>query len=313
MQQLVIGTRGSKLALWQAEYIAAELKRVNPGLEISLLVIKTRGDKIQDVPLAKVGGKGLFVKEIEHALQREEADLAVHSIKDVPWERAHGLTLCTIPEREDPRDALVVRGGVAAGGLEDLPPDALVGTSSLRRRCQLESLRPDLRVEDLRGNVDTRLAKLDRGDYDAILLACAGLRRLGLADRISVALPWDRFVPAVGQGAIGVEVRQGDHEVQQLLAPLHHEETAVRVEAERAFLGRLGGGCQVPIAAHAVLEGDQMHLDALIGHPRGTPMYRDSERGPVADGEAMGIRLAERLLEVGGAAVLEEMEEGAGD
>ena len=307
MRKLVIGTRGSKLALWQAEYIAAELRQANPGLEISLLVIKTRGDKIQDVPLAKVGGKGLFVKEIEQALVREEADLAVHSIKDVPWERADGLTLCTLPERADPRDALVIRQGVAAVGLEDLPPGALVGTSSLRRRCQLESLRPDLRVEDLRGNVDTRLAKLDRGDYDAILLACAGLRRLGLAQRISAALDPEHFVPAVGQGAIGVEVRQADQEVQQLLAPLHHLDTAVRVGAERAFLGRLGGGCQVPIAAHAVLDGEQMRLDALIGHPTGTPMFRDSEVGPVAHGEAMGVRLAERLLAAGGAAVLDEI------
>ena len=305
MRELVIGTRGSKLALWQAAHIAAELKRENPGLVISLLVIKTKGDKIQDVPLAKVGGKGLFVKEIEEALLREDVDLAVHSIKDVPWELAGGLVLSTIPRREDPRDALICAGG--AHSLEELPDGALVGTSSLRRRCQLQSLRPDLRVEDLRGNVDTRLAKLDRGDYDAILLACAGLRRLGLQERISASLAPESFVPAVGQGALGIEVRDDDPEVKQHLAPLHHHESAVRVEAERAFLGRLGGGCQVPLAAHATLDGDTMNIAGVIGHPSGEPMYRDSESGNRADGEVMGIRLAERLLDAGGAAVLDEV------
>ena len=304
MRELVIGTRGSKLALWQAEHIAAELKSAHPGLEVSLTIIKTKGDKIQDVPLAKVGGKGLFVKEIEEALLRRDVDLAVHSIKDVPWELAGGLVLCAIPEREDPRDALVTRSG---GTLQELKQGALVGTSSLRRRCQLQSLRPDLRIEDLRGNVDTRLAKLDRGDHDAILLACAGLRRLGLGARISQALPPEQFVPAVGQGALGIEVREEDQEVKQLLAPLNHEDTAARVAAERAFLGRLGGGCQVPLAAHATLQGDTMKLDAIIGHPSGAPMYRDGEEGPRAEGEAMGIRVAERLLEAGGAAVLDEV------
>ncbi len=308
MRELVIGTRGSKLALWQANHIAAELKQAHPGLEVSLRIIKTKGDKILDVPLAKVGGKGLFVKEIEEALLREEVDLAVHSIKDVPWELAGGLFLSTIPEREDPRDALVTPADGGSSSLDDLAKGALVGTSSLRRRCQLQSLRPDLRVEDLRGNVDTRLAKLDRGDYDAILLACAGLRRLGLGERISQALSPDRFVPAVGQGSLGIEVRQDDDEVRQFLAPLHHEDTATRVSAERAFLGRLGGGCQVPLGAHATLHGDVMKIDAIIGHPSGDPMYRDSEEGPRAEGEDMGIRLAERLLEAGGAAVLAEVE-----
>ncbi len=306
MPELVIGTRGSKLALWQAHHIAAELKQANQGLEVSLQVIKTKGDKIQDVPLAKVGGKGLFVKEIEQALLRRDVDLAVHSIKDVPAELAEGLVLTMIPEREDPRDALVSRSGPDLAGL---PQGAVVGTSSLRRRCQLQHLRPDLEVRDLRGNVDTRLAKLDRGDFDAILLACAGLRRLELAGRITQAMDPTTFVPAVGQGALGIEVRGDDQRIKDMLAPLHHGDTAVCVTAERGFLGRLGGGCQVPIAAHATLSGGEIHLDALIGHPSGKPMYRHEARGPEAEAEAMGIKLAETLLDQGAGAVLEEVYE----
>ncbi len=304
MAKAVIGTRGSKLALWQAEHIAAELRRVNPGMEVSLQVIKTRGDKILDVPLAKVGGKGLFVKEIELALIRQEVDLAVHSIKDVPAELAAGLELAVVPEREDPRDALVSAAGVP---LDDLRDGAVVGTSSLRRRFQLMDRRPDLQVQDLRGNVDTRLGKLDAGQYDAILLACAGLRRLGLAERITEALDPGRFVPAVGQGALGIEVRQEDDQIKALLAPLHHTPSATCVAAERAFLTRLGGGCQVPLAAHATLDGDHLTLDAFIGHPSGSPTFRLLDDGPAQDAEAIGLRLAESMLQQGAGEVLDEV------
>jgi hydroxymethylbilane synthase len=299
-----IGTRGSALARWQAEHVAARLREASPGLQVELRIIKTTGDKILDVPLAKVGGKGLFVKEIEEALQRHEVDLAVHSIKDVPTELVSGLGLAAIPEREDPRDALCSR---LPGGLAGLPRGARVGTSSLRRRCQLLHLRPDLEILELRGNVDTRLGKLDAGSYDAVVLAAAGLRRLGRIDRASELLEPETMLPAVGQGALGLETRLDDRELNLLCEELHHAPTGTRVRAERALLARLGGGCQVPVAAHARIEEGALRLDALIGHPSGEPFFRDLLIGELADPEALGAELAGRLLARGADRVLAEV------
>jgi hydroxymethylbilane synthase len=303
MKKLVVGTRGSALARWQAEHVSDRLRAADAELSVELLVIRTRGDKILDVPLAKVGGKGLFVKEIEQALRRREVDLAVHSMKDLPSELVEGLTLAAVTEREDPRDALVSR----RGGLEALPPGARVGTSSLRRRCQLLQLRPDLEVAELRGNVDTRLRKLDEGRYDAVLLAAAGLRRLGHAARITELLEPRWMIPAVGQGALGIEARADDAALLERLALLHHAPTAATVTAERSFLGRLGGGCQVPVAAHGRLEGETLTLEALIGHPSGAPTYRGEAAGPAAEARRLGEGLADELLRRGGRAVLDEV------
>jgi hydroxymethylbilane synthase len=304
---LRIGTRGSALARWQAEHVAGSL-RAACGLEVELAIIRTKGDKILDVPLAKVGGKGLFVKEIEEALRRDEVDLAVHSIKDLPTELTAGLCLGAISEREDPRDALVSR----AGQLVDLPAGAVVGTSSLRRRCQLLGLRPDLQVADLRGNVDTRLGKLDAGLYDAVLLAAAGLKRLGHGHRATELLAEERMIPAVGQGALGIEIRAGDDRVAGLVGCLNHAPTALAVRAERAFLGRLGGGCQVPVAGHARLDGESLILDGLVGHPSGRPLFRGRRQGPAEAPEALGRSLAEELLGQGADAVLDEVYGGGG-
>jgi hydroxymethylbilane synthase len=310
VKPIVIGTRGSALARWQAEHVAARLRSACPGLEVSLRIIKTRGDKILDVPLARVGGKGLFVKEIEEALVRGEVDLAVHSVKDVPAELGEGLVLAAIPEREDPRDALVLpaRGGVPArGGLGALARGAVVGTSSLRRRCQLAALRPDLAVRDLRGNVDTRLRKLDAGEFDAVLLAAAGLIRLGFGDRVSELLDPAAMLPAAGQGALGIEARGDDREALSLAASLHHAETASRVRAERALLARLGGGGQVPIAAHARLEGTGLLLEALVGHPTSGRILRGRAEGDRARAEEIGRDLGADLLARGGGEILDEI------
>jgi hydroxymethylbilane synthase len=302
--KLIIGTRGSALALWQAEHVAGRLRATSRGLSVDLRVIKTKGDKIQDVPLAKVGGKGLFVKEIELAMQRREVDLAVHSMKDVPAELSTGLVMAAVSAREDPRDALVS----SAGDLAALPRGARVGTSSLRRRCQLLARRPDLEILDLRGNVDTRLRKLDEGLYDAVVLAAAGLRRLERADRITELIDPAWMIPAVGQGVLGVETREDDQELRALLQEaIHHPATSVTVSAERAFLGRLGGGCQVPVAAHALLEGEQLRLEGLIGHPAGSPCFRGQDRGPASAPKVIGERLADELLGRGGRGVLDEV------
>ncbi|MBK8481402.1 MAG: hydroxymethylbilane synthase [Proteobacteria bacterium] len=303
MNAVVIGTRGSALALWQARHIADRLRALRPGLEVRLQVIKTQGDKLLDVPLAQVGGKGLFVKELEDALLRREVDLAVHSIKDVPATLPAGLELTAIPTREDPRDAIVSRHG----GLAALPEGARVGTASLRRRCQLLAARPDLTIALLRGNVDTRLRRLDEGAFDAIVLAAAGLKRLGFGARIAECLdpPW---LPAIGQGALGIETRCDDAATVALLRPLHDEATACCVRAERALLARLGGGCQVPIGGHATRVGaHELRLAALVGHPTGQPIFRAERSGPVAAGEALGEALAEDLLAAGAAAVLAEV------
>ena len=249
-KKIIIATRGSKLALWQAEFVQAELKKRNPDLKIELNKIKTTGDKILDVPLAKVGGKGLFVKEIEEALLSRKADLAVHSMKDVPTDFPQGLHLAVICEREDPRDAFISH----VPHFMELPKGARVGTSSLRRSCQLLNIRPDLLIHSLRGNVETRLRKLDEGQFDAVILATAGVKRLGLHHRITEILPFETSLPAIGQGAVGIECRIEDQFIHTLISPLDHRETSVCVNAERAFLKRLEGGCQVPIAAYARIE-----------------------------------------------------------
>jgi len=296
-----IATRKSPLALWQAEFVKAELIRHHPGLIVELVTFTTRGDKILDTPLAKIGGKGLFVKELENALLAGEADLAVHSMKDVPMAFPDGLGLATICEREDPRDAFV---STRYAAIEDLPQGARVGTSSLRRQCQLRALRPDLVLLNLRGNVNTRLAKLDAGDYDAIILAAAGLIRLGFELRIRSCLAATSSLPAGGQGAVGIEIRSDDHPLRELLAPLHHEPTALCVRAERALNTHLNGGCQVPIACFAEREGDQLWLRGLVGDPVDGTLLRAEARAANSDPEALGVAVAKQLLAQGAGAIL---------
>ena len=329
--KVVIGTRGSKLALWQAEWIKSELQRFYPDLDIELNKIKTTGDKILDVPLAQVGGKGLFVKEIEEAILRNEADIAVHSMKDVPTEFPEGLHLAVICRREDPKDALVISEKLKAirlgrseksnppipvskkGGtkslLYTLPQGVRIGTSSLRRSCQLLSARPDFRIEQLRGNLDTRLRKLDEGRFDAIILAAAGIKRLGLSDRITEILPFEISLPAIGQGAIGIECRVHDEFIHGLIAPLNHPSTSVCVKAERAFLRRLEGGCQVPIAAHARLGNSSLMIDGLVGSINGDRIIKSHIEGRPAQAEQLGVLLAEDVLSRGAKEILDEVYE----
>jgi len=306
--KVVIGTRGSKLALWQAEWVKGELQRMNPGLEVELNKIKTTGDKILDVPLAQVGGKGLFVKEIEEALLRGEADLAVHSMKDVPTEFPEGLHLAVICKREDPRDVFVARSSSSsAQSFSALPQGATIGTSSLRRACQLLSIRPDLRIVQLRGNLETRFRKLDEGQFDAIILAAAGVKRLGWEQRITEVIGPEISLPAIGQGAIGIECRIQDEFINTLIAPLDHKETSICVRAERALLKRLQGGCQVPIAAHAVIADGRLVMDGLVGSVRGDRIIKDHLEGRPEDGEAIGKTLAEMLLAKGADKILSEV------
>lgn len=297
-----IATRQSPLALWQAQYVQQRLQRLYPALRVELVPMVTRGDVILDTPLAKVGGKGLFVKELELALLENRADIAVHSMKDVPADFPAGLGLHVICEREDPRDAFV---SPHYASLAQLPQGSCVGTSSLRRQCQLRARRPDLIIRDLRGNVGTRLAKLDNGDYDAIILAVAGLTRLDLAARIRCPLSPEESLPAVGQGAVGVECRLDDQRVRDLLAPLNHTATAYRVTAERAMNRRLGGGCQVPIGSYAELKADRIWLRALVGAPDGSRIISGERCGPVEEAELIGIALAEELLAKGAGAILQ--------
>ncbi len=301
---IVIGTRGSQLALWQAEWIQRHLMRLVPDVSVTLKTIKTSGDKILDVPLATIGGKGLFVKEIEDALLHGDIDLAVHSMKDVPAVLPDGLAIVCVPEREDPSDALLCR---KAKSLADLPAGARIGSSSLRRQAQLLHHRPDLRVEMLRGNLDTRLRKLDEGAYDAILLAAAGLRRLGWLERVTEYLPFSICLPAIGQGALGLEGRCDDLFVQHIVAQLNDPATNTAVAAERAFLKRLEGGCQVPIAAHATLAGSSLTLDGLVASTDGRRVVRDSLTGPLPDADSIGHRLAEHLLAKGADRILCEV------
>lgn len=309
MSRLVrIATRQSPLALWQAEFVADALRRAHPGIQIELIKMVSRGDKILDAPLAKIGGKGLFVKELEEGMLRGDADIAVHSMKDVPMEFPEGLCLAVVCEREDPRDAFVSN---RYPNLDALPKGARVGTSSLRRQCQILAQRPDLEITFLRGNVQTRLAKLDAGEYDAIILASAGLKRLGLADRITAILEPEQSLPAVGQGAVGVECRCDDAEMRALLAPLNDPDTWTRVTAERAMNFRLQGGCQAPIAGYATLDGDQLRLRGLVGWPDGTRRVFVDKTAPRDQAEALGAAVADELLANGAAAILKELYAGA--
>ncbi|MCR1827009.1 hydroxymethylbilane synthase [Pseudomonas oleovorans] len=308
-REIRIATRKSALALWQAEYVKARLEQAHPGLKVSLVPMVSRGDKLLDAPLAKIGGKGLFVKELETALLENEADIAVHSMKDVPMDFPEGLGLFCICEREDPRDAFV---STTYESLDALPAGSVVGTSSLRRQAQLLARRPDLKIQFLRGNVNTRLAKLDAGEYDAIILAAAGLIRLGFEDRIRSSISAEDSLPAGGQGAVGIECRSADADVHALLAPLHHRETALRVTAERALNKHLNGGCQVPIACYALLEDDQLWLRGLVGQPDGGLLLRAEARAASSDAEALGVRVAEALLAQGADAILQAVYGEAG-
>jgi hydroxymethylbilane synthase len=304
MRKLTVGTRGSPLAIRQTEMTIAGLKAAVPDLEIESEIIHTKGDKILDVPLAKVGGKGLFVKEIEEALLDGRCDLAVHSLKDVPAELPEGLILGACLDREVPYDAFVSPGWRCP---RNLPEGARVGTSSLRRQAQLKALRPDLVVVSLRGNVQTRLRKLDEG-LDAVVLAAAGLRRLGLADRIAAFLTPPEFIPAAGQGIVVIECREDDAEVRDLLATaLEHAPTRVVMRAERAFLAAMGGGCQVPLGALARIEGESLVMIGMMGRPDGSDLRRANREGPVGEPEALGRALAEALMVDGGRALLDEL------
>lgn len=294
---VVIGSRGSQLALWQSRWVAARLEELGIGTRIE--IIKTTGDKITDVALSKVGTKGLFTKELEEALTAREVDLAVHSLKDMPTELPEGLTLAAVPEREDPRDAII------GARLADLPAGARVGTSSLRRAAQLRAVRPDLVVESIRGNLDTRLRKLDEGQFDAIVLAAAGLRRLGWAERISELLEPSVMCPAVGQGALAIETRNGGDSAAALCAKLNHDVTARCVEAERAVLRALGGGCQVPIGAHATIDGTRMALQAVVAAPDGGQVIAHHLSGAAGEAGALGAAMAEHLLANGARRILE--------
>jgi hydroxymethylbilane synthase len=296
-----IATRTSPLAMWQAEHVAAQLKHHHPDLQIEMVGMVTRGDKILDSPLSKIGGKGLFVKELEAGMLEGTADIAVHSMKDVPMEFPEGLHLPIIMEREDPRDAFVSNHYQT---LAELPHGAIVGTSSLRRQTQLRARFPHLVIKDLRGNVNTRLSKLDKGEYDAIILAAAGLIRLGFQARITAYLSTEDSLPAIGQGAIGIECRQGDTRIEQLLAPLNHPVTALRVRAERAMNKRLNGGCQIPVAGFAELEGSTLHMRGLIGYPDGSQTFTYQQSGSIEQPEVLGVAIAEDLLRQGGDKVL---------
>jgi hydroxymethylbilane synthase len=304
---LRIATRKSQLALWQAEHVGALLRRAHPGLEVELVPMVTQGDRIQDRTLAAIGGKGLFIKELEVALEEQRADIAVHSMKDLPGEIAQGLTIAAVLERADARDALLT---ASAGGLDDLPRGARVGTSSLRRQAQLLAARPDLNVQSLRGNVDTRLRRLDAGDMDAIVLACAGLIRLGLESRITARLDPKICLPAVAQGVIGIECRDADSRTLGLVTVLNHQDTRNAMDAERAFAHRLGGSCQSPIAAHAWLEGQRLRLDGLVAEPDGSRLLRDTVSGAIDDPAALGALLAGRILAAGAGPLLERLRAG---
>ncbi|WP_038253729.1 hydroxymethylbilane synthase [Xenorhabdus bovienii] len=304
MKIIRIATRQSPLAMWQAQYVQKQLEQFHPELKVELVPMVTRGDVILDTPLAKVGGKGLFVKELELALLENRADIAVHSMKDVPVEFPDGLGLVTICERGDPRDAFV---SVKYASLDELPIGSIVGTSSLRRQCQLRQLRPDLVVRDLRGNVGTRLGKLDNGDYDAIILAAAGLKRLGLEDRIRMPLEPELLLPAVGQGAVGIECRLDDKQTRELLAPLNHTGTEICVLAERAMNTHLEGGCQVPIGSYAIWQGNNIWLRALVGAPDGSITVRGEKNVSPEEARRAGVELAEELLEKGARQILADI------
>jgi hydroxymethylbilane synthase len=306
-----IGSRGSKLALWQAEWVQARLRELRPAADVRIEIYKTSGDVIHDVPLAIIGGKGVFTKELEEALLDGRIDIAVHSLKDLPTTLPAGLAITAITEREDPRDALVLPSGASSNGasLASLPHGATVGTSSLRRQAQLRHLRPDVQLKDLRGNVDTRLRKLDEGQYDAVILAAAGLRRLGFAARISASVAADVMLPAVGQGALGIETRAADADTNALIELLDHAPTRAACTAERALLRALGGGCQVPIAAHATVHDNRLHLAALVAALDGTQLIRAALEEDIARAEEAGNALAEALRAQGADHLLAGLDE----
>ena len=308
-EKLVIGTRGSKLALWQSEYIKGLVEEIT-GLPVELKIIKTTGDKILDVPLNKVGGKGLFTKELEVELMAGTVDLCVHSMKDVPTELPEGLYISAMPERVDPRDALVSGAGYS---LETLPQGAKVGTSSLRRIAQVRSLRPDVEIVDVRGNLDTRMRKAETGEVDVVILASAGITRMGWADRITGYIPTDQMVSAVGQGAIGIEIREDDEFMRDVTAKICHADTFSCVTAERVVMRKLEGGCQVPIGAYAVLDGDTMHMDAIVGQVDGGKILRAALEGPASDPVALGERMVAALLELGADEILSAIREESVD
>ncbi len=301
---LRIATRKSPLAMWQAEFVKAELEKAHPGLAVELLPMSTKGDKILDVPLAKIGGKGLFTKELEDRMIAGEADIAVHSMKDVPMELPEGFALGAILERHEPTDAFVSNHYEC---FDDLPQGAVLGTSSLRRKAQLMAARPDLVVKDLRGNVGTRLGKLDAGEYDAIVLATSGLKRLELDERIRHELQPETCLPAVSQGTLGIEYFEKDEDVLALIQVLNHRDTEIRTRAERAMNHRLEGGCQVPIGVYAELKGDDIYLRGLVGALDGSEIIRAEATGPQTDAETLGIGVAEDLLEQGAGAILKEV------
>ncbi len=308
MESIRIATRGSLLALWQARHVAARLEELHAGLRADLVTVRTQGDVWLSTPLAEVGGKGLFVERLERTMQEGGADVAVHSMKDVPVELAEGFELPVLCAREDPRDALV---SADSARLDSLPRGAVVGTSSLRRRCQILALRPDLVVRDLRGNVDTRLRRLDAGDFDAVVLAVAGLLRLGRADCIAERLDPERFVPAGGQGVMGIECRSGDERVRSIIAPLHDGKAAAEVAAERAMNRRLGGGCQMPVGAFAQCDGSEIRMAGLVARADGTCVLRERRTGPASAPESLGVAVAEGLLAQGAGDIIAEVSSGA--
>ncbi len=307
--ELKIGTRGSQLALFQANWVKDRLSEAHPGLNVTLIKIKTTGDKIQDVPLAKIGGKGLFVKEIEEFLLQKRIDLAVHSIKDVPTEFPRGLHLSVITKREDPRDVFISKDGRT---LKELPQGAKIGTSSLRRQAQLLHFRNDLELIPLRGNLDTRLKKLKTMNLDGIVLALAGVRRLGLEDRVTEIISPDISLPAIGQGALGIETRMDDNEVEGQVRFLNDRDSSIAVTAERAFLKKLEGGCQVPLAAYARPAGRILHVDGLVGSIDGKTLIRHHVDGPTENAELLGVELAEILLSKGAKEILDEVYQRSG-
>lgn len=299
-----IATRKSPLALWQAYEVSRQLKIHHPDINIELVEMVTKGDKFLDAPLAKVGGKGLFVKELEQGMLDGNADIAVHSMKDVPMEFPEGLYLSVIMERENPFDAFVSNNYTS---LDDLPANARIGTSSLRRQFQIKAMLPEAEMLDLRGNVNTRLAKLDNDEYDAIILASAGLIRLEFEDRIRHDLTPEQSLPAIGQGAVGIECREGDSRIEELMAPLNHTETNIRLTAERALNKGLNGGCQVPIAGYALLENNEIYLRGLVGRPDGSEVVFDEIRGSADNAAELGTTLAERLLDAGARKILTDL------
>ena len=303
MPSLRIATRRSPLALWQAEFVAARLRELHADLNVEIVPLVTKGDQLLDSPLSRVGGKGLFVKELERAMLEDEADLAVHSMKDVPADFPAGLGLVAILEREDPRDALI-----GADTLDALPDQAVVGTASLRRQLQVQARRPDCQIKLLRGNINTRLAKLEAGEYDAILLAASGMKRMGFDARINRVLPPEEMLPSVGQGALGIECRLDDSATITRVQPLIDEASRIRVMAERALGHCMGGSCQLPVAGYAELQGDQIWLRGLVGSADGRDVVRDEIRGPAAQGEALGRELGQRMLANGGRRILEQLD-----